>query len=176
MSEKNSKQGAEHGVAFLDWTVDISEGSTIISKPTSEIESLPKGTEFSVTGTIPKKGYIYVVQANGRDHAVLYPVGAPDLERPNHQVRLPAGDERFRASIDGAVFVVEAERVLTEEDWKALFPVRDPQTTTTHGPHVVGSDQTSTANARSNEAARRNKTPERVDARNTTGLPPRQRR
>lgn len=174
MSEKTSNQGVEHGVVFLDWTVAISEGSTTVSKPTSQIESLPNGTKFAVTGSIPKKGYIYVVQANGSEHAVLYPLGTADLEQPNGSMRLPAGDQLFRASIDGAVFVVEADRVLTEQDWKALFPVRDPQTTTTHGPHVVGTVDASSAKARLNKAPLGNNPPEPVDSRRTTAVPSRQ--
>lgn len=137
-NEHDSDGGAE----FLDWIVNIVEGGTIVSKLTSEIESLPKGTEFSVAGTVEDDGYVYVIQVNGRDLAVLYPAdrGQADAEKASTKMHLPADGQRFVAPLDGAVFVVEADHVMTSDDWKALFPVRDPPLATNHGPALVAKD------------------------------------
>jgi hypothetical protein len=115
-----------NGVEFLDWTVNLVENGNILSKPTSEIESLPTGTTFSVTGVVKNDGYIYVIQAKGPEFAVLFPAsGQVDVETADASLRFPTADQNFVAPMDGAVFVVNTDRVMTSTDWKSLFPVRD---------------------------------------------------
>ena len=48
----------------------------VTQMPTSEIESLAKGTQFSVAGTVEEDGYIYVVAVMDNEFAVLYRTNA----------------------------------------------------------------------------------------------------
>lgn len=129
MNQVNSDSGVE----FLDWTVDIVEKTGVVSKPTTEIESLPKGTKFSVAGQVEDDGYLYVIQVRNGHFSVLYPPTQPDQEKAGTDLRLPATGD-FVAPMAGAVYVVEADHEMTNDDWKALFPVRDPAPATNHGP------------------------------------------
>jgi hypothetical protein len=114
-------------VTFLDWAASIAEDTGVVQTPISEIDSLPAGTIFTVSGTVTTPGYLYVVELGDTELDVLYPQdGQLDQEPAGAQLTLPAAGTAFRAPIDGQIRVFSSPNPVAEADWAALFPGRDP--------------------------------------------------
>jgi hypothetical protein len=110
-------------VAFLDWSVELLDGGELVQKPLSEIDLIPRGTEFSTFGVATSAGYLYLVEVGNAQITVLY---TDRCEDAGAELRLPIDGSRFSAPFDGELRVFSAPSPIGAEDWAALFPGREP--------------------------------------------------
>lgn len=116
-------------VTFLNWTARIETDSGAEKVALTDIDELPTGTAFSLSGTVTAPGYLYAVILGEHSLAVLYPAdGKLDQESSGAALDLPAPDSDFVAPIDGEVRVFLAPAPVAPEEWSKLFPGRDPWT------------------------------------------------
>lgn len=112
----------------LDWLVEIATNGDLARRKVSEIASLPEGTLFSISGTVSPSGYLYVLQENDTDFAILHPEDdSSDFEEDGTQLRLPADDPRYTAPLTGALRVLLAPSPVSEDEWPDLLDGREPK-------------------------------------------------
>ncbi len=126
-------------VTFMDWTAELVVDGSTVQKPISEITEVPTGTPFSLSGTVSVSGYLYAVEVSESDIAVIYPANEGlDQEAAGAQLQLPSDGSQFSAPIDGELRVFSSPTPMTEADWAALFPGRDPPMQTGNGRGSIG--------------------------------------
>ena len=112
----------------LDWLVEIATNGDLARRKVSEIASLPEGMQFSVSGTVSPSGYLYVLQENDTEFAILHPEdGNADFEEDGTQRSLPANDPRYTAPLTGALRVLLAPNPVSDDEWPDLLGGREPK-------------------------------------------------